>query len=53
MFAFAIKLHAAGESICPAVDRSVEAGIVTEDIAEDGQAYPTSEVGDFIAKNIG
>ena len=53
MFEYAFNLKAAGASIRQAVDRSVEAGIVTEDIAEDGQAYPTSEVGDFIAKNIG
>ena len=53
MFEYAFNLKAAGASNRQAVDRSVEAGIVTEDIAEDGQAYPTSEVGDFIAKNIG
>ena len=53
MFEYAFNLKAAGASIRQAVDRSIEAGIVTEDIAEDGQAYPTSEVGDFIAKNIG
>ena len=53
MFEYAFNLKAAGASIRQAVGRSVEAGIVTEDIAEDGQAYPTSEVGDFIAKNIG
>jgi 3-isopropylmalate dehydrogenase len=33
------------------VDRSMEEGIVTEDIAE-GKAYLTSEVGDWLAENL-
>lgn len=52
MFEYAFNLKAAGASIRQAVKRSLEAGIVTEDIAGDGQAYTTSAVGDFIAKNI-
>lgn len=52
MFEFAFGLKAAGLSIRQAVNRSIEAGIVTEDIAENGRAYSTEEVGDFIAKNI-
>jgi len=28
------------------------AGVVTEDIAEGGKAYKTSEVGDWLAKEI-
>ena len=35
-----------------AVDASLEEKIVTEDIAEDGKAYKTSEVGDWIAAKI-
>lgn len=52
MFEYAFNLKAAGASIRQAVDRSIEAGVVTEDIAENEKAYSTSEVGDFIAKNI-
>lgn len=52
MFEYAFNLKAAGTSIRKAVDRSIEAGIVTEDIAQGEQTYGTSEVGDFIAKNV-
>lgn len=52
MFEYAFNLKAAGASIRQVVKRSLEAGVVTEDIAGDGQAYTTSAVGDFIAKNI-
>lgn len=52
MFEYAFNLKAAGTSIRKAVDRSIEAGIVTEDIAQGEQTYDTSEVGDFIAKNV-
>lgn len=33
------------------VDKSMEAGVVTEDISE-GKAYKTSEVGDWLAENL-
>lgn len=52
MFEYAFNLKAAGASIRQAVNRSIEAGIVTEDIAEEEKTYSTSEVGDFIAKHI-
>lgn len=52
MFEYAFNLKAAGASVRQAVNRSIEAGIVTEDIAEGEKAYTTSEVGDFIARNI-
>lgn len=52
MFEYAFNLKDAGASIRQAVARSLEAGIVTEDIADGGKAYSTGEVGDFIAKNI-
>lgn len=52
MFEYAFGLKAAATSIRQAVDRSIEAGIVTEDIAEHEKAYSTEEVGDFIARNI-
>ncbi len=34
------------------VNKSLEAGIVTEDIVKDGKAYKTSEVGDWLAANV-
>ena len=35
-----------------AVDASIEAGIVTEDLAQNGKSYKTSEVGQWIADYI-
>ena len=52
MFEYAFGLEKAGTLIRKAVNRSIETGIVTEDLAEGGKAYSTTEVGDFIAKNI-
>lgn len=53
MFEYAFNLKAAGVSIRKAVVRSIEAGIVTEDITEGGAvAHGTQEVGDFIAKAV-
>lgn len=52
MFEYAFDLQVAGNSIRQAVNRSMEAGIVTEDIAENGKAYSTTEVGDYIAKCV-
>lgn len=40
------------KAVRAAVDASLEAGIVTEDIAEGGKAHSTSEVGDWLAKAI-
>ncbi|WP_372944835.1 3-isopropylmalate dehydrogenase [Muriicola sp.] len=34
------------------VNRSLGEGVVTEDLAEKGKAYKTSEVGDWLAKHI-
>ena len=34
------------------VNQSLAEGIVAEDIAGDGKIYKTSEVGDWLAKNI-
>ena len=41
-----------GRAIRDAVAKSIDAGIVTEDLAGDGKAYSTSEVGDWVASNI-
>lgn len=34
------------------VNRSLDAGVVTEDLAEGGKSYKTSEVGDWLVKNL-
>ncbi len=47
----ALSLTDEAQAIRLAVDKSMDAGIVTEDIAEE-KAYKTSEVGDWLAKNI-
>ncbi|MDH6303570.1 3-isopropylmalate dehydrogenase [Parabacteroides sp. PF5-5] len=49
MFEYAFNLTEEGQAIRDAVTASMDAGIVTEDIAEQGKAYTTSEVGDWIA----
>jgi 3-isopropylmalate dehydrogenase len=48
MFEYAFNLPDEGKIIRDAVAASMAEGFVTEDIAE-GQAYKTSEVGDWIA----
>ncbi len=40
------------EAIRNVVNKSLQEGIVTEDLAEGGKAYKTSEVGDWLVKNI-
>ena len=51
MFEYGLHLQKENEIIRKAVAASMDAGIVTEDIATD-KAYKTSEVGDWIAKWI-
>lgn len=51
MFEYAFGLMDEGRAIRDAVSRSIEEGIVTEDIAQ-GRAYSTSEVGDWVAGRI-
>ena len=48
MFEYAFNLQEEGRLIREAVTASMEAGIVTEDIANGGKAYKTSEVGEWI-----
>ncbi len=52
MFEYAFGLMEEGKAIRKAVALSIDKGIVTEDLAGDGKKYSTSEVGDWVAKNI-
>lgn len=52
MFEYAFDLKEEGALIRKAVDASMEQKIVTEDIAFDGKAYSTSEVGNWIVEYI-
>jgi 3-isopropylmalate dehydrogenase len=52
MFEYAFGLKNEAECIRQAVDKSLNAGIVTEDIALEGKACKTSEVGEWICNQI-
>jgi 3-isopropylmalate dehydrogenase len=52
MFEYAFNLKAEGALIRKAVDASMDAGIVTEDIARDGKASQTNEIGKWIVEYI-
>jgi 3-isopropylmalate dehydrogenase len=52
MFEYAFKLMDEAQEIKDIVNKSLEEGIVTIDIADSGKAYSTSEVGDWLAKQI-
>ena len=52
MFEYAFGMMEEGRAIRAAVQASIDAGIVTEDLADGGKAYSTSEVGDWIAAQI-
>ena len=45
-------LQEEGKAIRAAVNKALSEGIVTEDLAEGGKSYGTTEVGDWLAKNI-
>ncbi len=47
-----LGLEAEGAAIRSAVDKAITAGVVTEDLADGGKPYSTTEVGDFIAAAI-
>ena len=52
MFEYAFGLMEEGAAIRKAVAASIDEGIVTEDLANGGKSYSTSEVGDWIASKI-
>ena len=52
MFEYAFHLPEEGQAIRAAVAASIEAGIVTADIAQGDKTYSTSEAGDWIASRI-
>jgi len=52
MFEYAFDLREEAKAISNVVNKSLAEGIVTEDIAEGGKAYKTSEVGDWLAENV-
>jgi 3-isopropylmalate dehydrogenase len=52
MFDYAFDLKEESQLISDVVNRSLEEGIITEDIADGGKAYKTSEVGDWLAASI-
>ncbi len=52
MFEYAFGLKEEAKLIEDVVNTSLVEGIVTEDIAESGKAYSTSEVGDWLAAQI-
>jgi 3-isopropylmalate dehydrogenase len=52
MFEYAFGLMAEGKAIRQAVADSLEAGVVTDDLADGGKAFSTSQVGDWIADRI-
>ena len=47
-----LNLKEEAQVIRDVVNKSLAEGIVTEDLAEGAKAYKTSEVGDWLAKNI-
>ncbi len=52
MFETAFGLHEEGAAIREVVNKSLDEGIVTEDLADGGKAHGTSQVGDWLAQNI-
>lgn len=52
MFEYAFGLMEEGAAIRTAVAKSIDAKVVTEDLADGGKSYTTSEVGDWVAAAI-
>lgn len=52
MFETSFGLEKEAKAIQDVVNKSLAQGVVTEDLADGGKAYKTSEVGDWLAANI-
>ena len=52
MFETAFGLSDEAEAIRAVVNKSLDAGVVTEDLADGAKAYKTSEVGDWLVENL-
>ena len=52
LFEMSFNLQEEGALIRKVVDQSLAKGFVTEDLANGGKAYKTSEVGDYLVKLI-
>ena len=52
MFETAFGLKEEAEAIRTVVNKSLDEGIVTEDLADGGKSHKTSEVGDWLAANV-
>ncbi|TSE08406.1 3-isopropylmalate dehydrogenase [Aquimarina algiphila] len=52
MFETAFGLNDEAKAIRAVVDKSLNEGIVTEDLSGDNKAYKTTEVGDWLVENI-
>ena len=52
MFEYTFGMTEEGACIRQAVTASLEAGMVTEDIADGGKSYSTSEVGEWVVKKV-
>ena len=52
MFEYSFQMMDEGALIRDAVNASLDAGVVTEDIADGGKAFKTSEVGEWITGYI-
>ena len=52
MFETSFGLQKEANAIREVVNKSLAEGVVTEDLADGGKAYGTSEVGDWLAQNI-
>ena len=52
MFEDAFGLKEEAEAIRAVVNKSLEEGYVTEDLADGGKSYKTSEVGNWLASRV-
>ncbi len=52
MFETSFDLQDEANAIRQVVNKSLAEGVVTEDLADGGKSYGTSEVGDWLAENL-